>query len=128
MGTEQNKNLQLLAVLENCERSVWTALTQGNMRADDEALHTDFLGVYSDGFASKTEHVQQLENGPTIKSFELSDLRLLTLGLDHALLSYRVEFLRKDKTETEAMYVSSVWKRDGAGWLNVFSQDTPTTA
>ncbi len=85
---------ELVAELKRCETRIWEALVQGDKIADSEALDIDFLGVYSDGFAGKADHVQQLENGPTIESFEFSHCRALPLGQDHAVLSYRADFLR----------------------------------
>jgi hypothetical protein len=49
------------------------------------------------------------------------------LGADHALLAYHACYLRVGRAEEEEMYVSSIWRRRGAGWVNVFSQDTPAT-
>ena len=116
---------ELLAELEVYEMRVWEALVQGDKVADAAALHADFLGVYSDGFAEKADHVQQLEHGPTIESFELSDCRVLPLGQNYVVFSYRADFLKRAKTEAEAMYISSIWHRSDGGWINVFSQDTP---
>ncbi|WP_108813950.1 nuclear transport factor 2 family protein [Loktanella sp. Alg231-35] len=125
MKSERGDEDTLLAALTRCETDVWDALVIGNMRADDAALDDGFLGVYSDGFAGKADHVQQLADGPTIQSFQLFDLRVLALGPDHAVLSYRAAYLRVHHSEPEAMYVSSIWRRKGQGWINVFSQDTP---
>ena len=119
------KDDHLLAALEACERSVWDALVAGDQGGDATALHDDFLGVYTDGFGTKADHVGQLGDGPTVAQFSLSDLRLRRLGQDHALLSYRADFQRVGRTEPEAMYVSSIWERHGSGWKNIFSQDTP---
>ena len=116
---------QLLAGLRTCETGVWQALVDGNAKADAAALHSDFLGVYSDGFANKADHVQQLDAGPTIARFELADYRVMPLGADHAVLSYKAVFRRCGRDADEAMYVSSIWQRNTGGWINVFSQDTP---
>ena len=115
----------LLAELKLCETGVWDALVHGNKQADSDALHDTFLGIYPDGFSGKTDHVQQLEHGPTVKSYELSNLRALQLGADHTVLSYRADFTRMHQTEIETMYVSSIWRRLGNGWINILSQDTP---
>ena len=56
----------------------------------------------------------------------MSDCRARALGAGHAMLSYHAKFLRKGRTEEEEMYVTSVWQRLGGGWVNLFSQDTPT--
>ncbi len=111
--------------LHQRETDVWTALVRGDVQADEASLDDDFLGVYPDGYASKADHVLQLENGPTITEFELSSLRVLSLGGEHALLTYRADFRRTRSKESEAMYVSSIWRRIDTGWINIFSQDTP---
>ena len=125
MNSEQESDDKLLIELRLCETRVWEALVCGDRQADEAALDDGFLGVYSDGFAGKADHVQQLAHGPTMKSFELSDQRVMPLGDDHAVLSYRAEFQRMNCTEPEAMYVSSIWRRSKQGWINIFSQDTP---
>lgn len=118
---------QLLDEISVCEAAVWGALVRGDQQADDAALADSFLGVYSDGFAQKVDHVQQLRNGATMQSYELSMLRAMPLGTEHAVLSYRADFLRVGKAKSEAMYISSIWQRKSGSWINIFSQDTLAT-
>ena len=122
--TDRSEN-DLLASLLDQEKRVWDALVSGDQAADAAALSDDFLGVYPDGFAEKADHTGQLDHGPTIRSFTLSDYRVRPLGADHAVRSYRAEFRRLSRSEDEVMYVSSIWQRQGVGWVNIFSQDTP---
>ena len=117
-------NLSLLEELSACETRVWQALVSGDTAADMAALAAGFLGVYSSGFADKADHAGQLADGPTVASFALSDLRVMSLGRDHAVLSYFARYSRPMGVE-ETMYVSSIWQRSGDSWVNVFSQDTP---
>lgn len=117
----------LLTDLQTCETQVWDALVRGDMQADSAALDAAFLGVYPDGFAGKDAHVAQLAKGPTVARFAISDTRVKALGGDFAVFSYRADYVRTGRTQIETMYVSSIWKRDGAGWINVFSQDTPAS-
>lgn len=118
----------ILTELKLCELRVWDALLTGDKNTDVKSLHDSFLGVYPTGFATKADHVQQLEKGPTIESYELSNCRVLPLSGDCAVFSYRADFVRKGNAAPEAMYVSSIWQRNEAGWINVFSQDTPAVA
>ncbi|MGB0506786.1 MAG: DUF4440 domain-containing protein [Pikeienuella sp.] len=120
-----NQNAELLSELIQCETAVWDALVKGDQQADQAALHDSFLGVYPDGFAAKASHVEQLNNGPTIRSYNLSQQTARALGSDHAILSYRADFQRVSRDQAEVMYVSSIWQREGIGWINIFSQDTP---
>ncbi|MCV6585143.1 MAG: nuclear transport factor 2 family protein [Marinibacterium sp.] len=115
----------LLSSLTRHETAVWRALQDGDSAADARLLAADFLGVYSDGFADRSDHIAQLAQGPSIAAFSLHDLQARPLGADHALLSYRARFRRIGRSADEEMYVSSVWERAGAGWVNLFSQDTP---
>lgn len=117
----------LLAELVACETRVWQALATGDTAADAAALSEDFLGVYPDGFAGKDCHTGQLSNGPTVQRYRLSDARVMLLGSDHALLAYRATYLRAGQKDEDVMFVSSIWRRDGAGWVNLFSQDTQAT-
>ena len=41
------------------------------------------------------------------------------------LLAYRADFRRRGAIRDEAYYVSSIWRRQGGAWINLFSQDAP---
>jgi hypothetical protein len=107
------------------ERAVWQALITGDAAGDAALLSDDFLGVYPDGFAGREAHAAQLASGPSISSYRLSDEHLRALGTDHVLYAYRAEYRRAGSAMDEVMLVSSIWQRCGAGWVNIFSQDTP---
>jgi hypothetical protein len=109
------------------ETEIWRALSSGDAEADARLLSEDFLGVYESGFAGKGDHVNPLRAGPTVARFSLSDARVMTLAEGVVLLSYRADWVRaasRDPEAVQTMYVSSIWRREGAGWHNVFSQDT----
>ena len=118
-------NLSLHDELTACEITVWDALASGDQSVDSRLLSDRFLGVYGDGFADKADHVGQMGDGPTIISYELFDIRAMPVGEAHGLLSYRAVFTRASKPVAEEMYVSSLWEKQGSGWVSIFSQDTP---
>lgn len=109
------------------ERAVWQALATGDSAADEALLLPEFLGVYPSGFAGRSDHAAELDDGPSVASYRLDDARLLVLGQDHVLLCYRAEYRRTGNDSGETMYVSSLWQRSGSGWRNLFSQDTPAS-
>ena len=111
--------------IEACEHAVWQALLKGDAEADRAALDDSFLGVYPDGFAGIEAHTDQLVDGPTVAAYTLSEVQVRPLGDGLALIAYRADFQRTGRRAAEAMYVSSIWRRDGQGWRNIFSQDTP---
>jgi len=111
------------------ELRVWCALVDGDQDLDRSMLSEDFLGVYPTGFASRSQHVEQLADGPTVARFSVSQARLTVVGRDDVLLSYRADYTpmapNGDEGEPAAMYVTSLWSRRQERWVNTFSQDTP---
>ena len=108
------------------ERGVWQALADGDGAADERLLSDDFLGVYTVGFAGRDADVAQLADGPTVSTFSLSDARLMVLADDMVLLAYRAEFTRPGEDGSESVLISSIWQDRDGGWVNIFSQDTPS--
>ena len=108
------------------EREVWEALVHGDGEADGRLLSDDFLGVYTVGFAGRDAHVAQLADGPTVSTFSLSDARLMVLADDMVLLAYRAECTRPGDDASESVLISSIWQDRDGGWVNIFSQDTPS--
>jgi len=110
------------------ESQVWDALAHGDASADRELLASDFVGVYATGFASRSDHADQLVDGPIVATYAISDPRLIRLTKSAVMLCYRAKYRRARRGlpgDEETMYVSSLWiERDGR-WLNTFSQDTP---
>jgi hypothetical protein len=109
----------------NLEWQVWEALVSGDADVDAASLADSFLGIYSDGFAVKADHVGQLAENPTVADYELSQTHFRTLGPDHCVLSYCATFVRAGHTASEVMYVTSIWEQSDGTWCNILSQDTP---
>ncbi|MGB3408468.1 MAG: nuclear transport factor 2 family protein [Jannaschia sp.] len=125
MEAEPTAGPDLLVDLVAAETAIWQALVEGDAQADGAALHPSFLGVYGDGCAGRDAHAAQLADGPTVADFTLGQTRVTPLGDEVAILSYRAIFTRPGGDAPEAAWVSSVWRRAGAGWVNLFRQDTP---
>lgn len=114
----------LLADILALEEKVWAALVAGDPEADGRLLTEDFLGVYTSGFSDKAGHTGQLEDGPTVTEYALSDTQLRVITKDAVLFSYRAAYRRPGR-KPEAMFISSLWEKTPEGWRNSFSQDTP---
>lgn len=125
MTQKDNPMMPDLAGFVALETGVWQALVAGDAGADGALLTRGFLGVYPSGFANRADHTGQLADGPVMRSYTLDGARLLVIGVDHALLSYRARYVRAGSDTPEVMFISSLWERHGTGWLNSFSQDTP---
>ena len=117
-----------LAFILGLERQVWEALKSGNREADARLLSDEFVGLYASGVGSKEEHVGQLDGGPTVVAYEITDPQLLILHEDMAMLIYRAKWWRPGKVDPTVYYISSIWQLSDQGWMNIFSQDTEATA
>ncbi|HBQ35702.1 MAG TPA: DUF4440 domain-containing protein [Rhodobacteraceae bacterium] len=118
---EQNDEIGQFLKLEN---KIWQALVSGDSNVDQMMLEDGFLGVYSTGFSDKNGHVGQLQNGPTVTKYQIRQPKLLILTGDVVLLAYLADFWRVGSQTQESMYVSSIWRKSGLDWRNIFSQDT----
>jgi len=110
------------------ETKVWDALARGDADADRELLTTDFVGLYTTGFADRSMHAAQLDDGPTVNSYSISEARLLPVSATAVMLCYRADYrpIRDGAAgDDETMYISSLWTERDGRWLNSFSQDTP---
>lgn len=107
------------------EEKVWQAQVTGDPEAEREVLPGDFLGVDTDGFADLDQHLAQLADGPLTAQYALSEARLLRLGEEAVLLSYRADARAPGAQTAQRYYISSLWQRREGRWWNTFSQDTP---
>ena len=116
----------VLEELLEVETRGWEALRAGDARADAALLHPEFLGIYPSGVSDREGQAGQLADGPSVAPYRIEDARVIELCPDTALLAYLAHYTRPGSPQEDAMYVSSIWRREGAGWVNLFSQDTPT--
>lgn len=121
-------DMELLETLLVQEIRVWQALVAGDAAADAALLAPGFLGLYPDGYAGRADHAAQLAGGPTVAGYEITEALALPLGEGLALLAYRASYTRPAGGPAERMWVSSIWRQEGGGWINLFSQDTPCDA
>ena len=110
------------------EAKVWQALVAGDAGADAALLAPEFLGLYPSGYAGRDDHAAQLQAGPTVAQYAITQARVMALREDLALLSYLATYARPGATRSERMWVSSIWERREGRWINLFSQDTPCDA
>lgn len=126
MSTKILTDGPLLAEILALETKVWQALVAGDPEADGRMLSEDFLGFYPSGFSDKAGHCEQLNAGPVMSDYRLSDAQLRVIAGDAVLLCYRAAYRPAASQEWQEMLISSLWEQGEDGWLNTFSQDTPT--
>ena len=91
------------------ERAVWQALKDGDATADARLLSDDFRGVYRTGMAAKSDHLAQLQRGPSVAWYELSNPEMMVLAEGLVALSYFAHWARaplQSATEPESMVMA----------------------
>ena len=56
--------------------------------------------------------------------YRIVPMAMVLIGYVIAARIYLARWTRRGVETAEAMYVSSIWRRDDDGWRNIFSQDT----
>ena len=77
------------------------------------------------GVLVKDEIASSLERAARWSRVELEEHRLLELGDDAALVTYKATARRPGKDEPYVARASSAYVRDGAAWKLAFHQQTP---
>ena len=113
--------------LIDLEHSAWEALsTSGDAAAEfyERVLAEQVLMLLPGGMViDGREDVIDSVRGAPWTSFELSDERVLDLGMSGAVVAYRATARRGD-TEYAALF-NSTYVRDGDSWRLVLHQQTP---
>ena len=123
--TENDKPIATLELMLSLEHRVWQALQRGDQAADLAALADDFVGVYPSGLSDRAGHAEQVSDGPSVLSYEISAPHIQAVGVGCAMLIYHARYQRVGREKEEQMFVSSLWEWQNGVWRNRFSQDTP---
>jgi RNA polymerase sigma factor (sigma-70 family) len=120
------KSEDLMSTLVGLEKRSWEATKKKDIDALRKLCAKDYVAIISDGsrltFAEFVALFPQFE----VKSYALSDVRVLPISPDVAILVY------KAKTQTvilgmtlkEESQFSSTWVRQDGAWRNAFYQET----
>jgi hypothetical protein len=108
------------------EKRGWEATKKKDVETLGKIHPQDFVAILSEG--SRFTREDFLEAFPLfeLKSYSLSDVRLVSLGADAAILIYKAESqtVVLGETYTEETQFSSTWVRRNGEWRNVFYQET----
>jgi hypothetical protein len=117
--------VDLTKTLLGIEQGAWQSLVDGEGRSYLRGLLADDAQVIGLGGAVVTgPQALEVLSGQSWSWFRLRGPRLLQLGEDAALLTYRVIARRDFDSEYQAV-VTSAYRRADAGWTLVAVQHTP---
>jgi hypothetical protein len=111
--------------LIDLEHKGWHALS-GDAGAEfyDAFLTDDAVMVVPVGVLERDACIAAFEAAAPWSRFELSDMRVLPLGEDGAIVTYRATAEREGHPEYTAL-VSTTYVRQDGEWLIAFHQQTP---
>ena len=112
--------------LLDLETDAWDALTTPGEAARYYAdiLADDVLMLFPGGMViDDRDTVVASMDAPPWSSFDITDARVLPLGMDAAVLAYRVH-ARRDDRDYDAL-LNSTYVRDGDTWRLALHQQTP---
>ena len=116
----------MTAELEALERRGWEALSGPNgAEFYAETMADDGLMVFPGIVLDKAGAIDAIRGAPPWASFELSDMRLVTMSDDAGLVAYRAVARRDGQPPYEAQ-MSSVYTRREERWLLILHQQSPT--
>lgn len=126
-GAPSDADGSLRAELLAIEEAAWRALsTSGDAAAEYYAdrLASDVLILLPGGMvvADRDRVIASMQGAPW-SSFHLSDVRVLPLGDDGAVLAYRVD-ARRGEQEYDAL-LTSTYRREDGEWRLTVHQQTP---
>jgi RNA polymerase sigma factor (sigma-70 family) len=120
------KKERLVDTLLALEKRGWEATKKKDVATLRKIHPEDFVAILSDGTRYTREDFFKAFPLFKIKKYSLSDVRLLPLGPDAAILIYKAESQAVVLGEpyTEETQFSSTWVRRNGVWQNVFYQET----
>lgn len=119
-GRSSMPTAQMTQMILDNENSVWNAVKDKDMEKYGNYLADDYVGIDDNGIVNKNEDIQ-LTKDQDLKSFSISDQKVVFPTKDVAIVAYKVTTSRtnKGKDFNTTSYSSATWvKRDGK-WLTV---------
>jgi RNA polymerase sigma factor (sigma-70 family) len=120
---DQDKLLDTLVALE---KRTWQATKKKDLQTLQKLSTDDFEAILSDGTRLNLKDFQELFPFFQVKSFSMSDTKVVALGPDAAVLIYRskAKTIVLGMTEEEHTWNSSTWVRRNGDWRCAFYQET----
>lgn len=119
-------NQERLDILLALETNVWEATKNRDFATLRKLCAEDYVAILSDGSRLTLAEICLVLPFVEIKRYTLSDVRLVALGPDGAILTYQVDSAGTILGESfeERTRHSSTWVRRAGEWRNIFYQET----
>ena len=111
------------------EKAAWQAFKDKKTDEFTKLLSPDFMAVYADGIQTKQQEIDSMKKWD-MKSFALSDFKLVMTDADTALITYTVKVeATVDGKEASGDYnAGSIWQMKKGEWHPIFHTNTKQEA
>jgi hypothetical protein len=111
------------------EKAAWQAFKDKKTDEFTKLLSPDFIAVYADGIQTKQQEIDSMKKWD-MKSFALSDFKLVMTDADTALVTYTVKVeATVDGKEASGDYnAGSIWQMKKGEWHPIFHTNTKQEA
>jgi hypothetical protein len=103
------------------EKAAWQAFQDKKSDEFKKLLSPDFMAVYSDGVQTKQQEIDSMQKWD-MKSFSLSDFKLVMTDADTAVVTYqvKVEGTADGKDASGNYNAGSIWQMKNGEWHPIF--------
>lgn len=108
------------------EKRAWEAVKARDAKAFSGLFATEGLLADDGGFTTQPAFLQTL-NDLIITDYTLSDVKVMMIDKDAALITYKADAKGSYKGQPfppNPTYVSTVWSKRGGKWMAVYHQET----
>jgi hypothetical protein len=108
------------------EKRAWEAVKARDTKAFSDLFAADGLMADSMGFSTREGFFKTLPD-LTINEYTLSDLKVMMIDKDSALITYKAEVKGSFKGQAfppNPAYVSSIWTKRNGKWIAIYHQET----
>jgi len=117
------------AALEAKEKAAWQAFK--DKKADDfkKLVAADMIGVYAEGISDMKKEMDDMQKWD-MKSFAISDYKVVSAGADTMMSSYTVviQGTYDGKDSSGTFNAGSVWKMQKGTWMAIFHTNVKQVA
>ena len=114
-------------IIISTEKKLWEGWKTKNYKPFKTYLTTDSINIGDQGVASKNDMLKAFESmNCDVRSYELSDIKVVFLDSDAALITYKAaqDATCGGQTAPAAVWASSTYVRRGGKWLAASHQET----
>ncbi|WP_068921586.1 nuclear transport factor 2 family protein [Planobispora rosea] len=112
--------------LRELEEKGWAAISVGNGAFYRDLVTERTICVEPDGLQTGRELADDIDaNKAPFDDYRLDDVKVLPLGHESALITYRATVRLSQSDFSFQLYMTSVYERSGSAWKLVFHQQTP---